>query len=80
MSEIIEIMDQSQIKHVINICFTLIVELEKNCNYFVCTDKSTKELLTKTLEIDFKGQMAKRDGLIMRKEIVPLLKDYIEKE
>lgn len=79
LDEILAIMHEAQDNHQIDICLTSIVELEKNCNYLICDDELTKKLVSKALDIRFEGPVAKRNGLIMRKEIVPLLKEELEK-
>jgi len=45
---------------------------------FVVEDKNSREFLINELKLEFEGNIARRDGIIMRKEIVILLKSYLE--
>ena len=54
------------------------IDLEKAINEFVALDANTKTLLVKSLHIKFDGDTALRNGIIMRKEIVPKLKETLE--
>lgn len=55
------------------------IELELECNYFISPDLKTQKLLEKVLNIKFNEAVAKRPNLIMRKQIVPLIKEELEK-
>ncbi|MEK7168881.1 MAG: F0F1 ATP synthase subunit delta, partial [Patescibacteria group bacterium] len=44
----------------------------------VTEQDETKILLKEILAVEFQGSIAERSGLIMRKQIVPLLKDVLE--
>ena len=48
--------------------------------YLVAYDNHTQELLTKILPITFEGSIGKMDSIIMRKQLFPLLQDFLEKE
>lgn len=54
------------------------IELEGQKNYFITDDEPTKELLKNILGVDFVGNVAKKDGIMMRKQISPLLKAELE--
>jgi len=56
----------------------LTIDLENLKNYLVASDPEVKQLLEKVLEIKFDGNVAERPSLIMRKQIVPLLKKELE--
>jgi len=55
------------------------IELEGVKNFFVAQDLDTQKLLEKVLDVQFAGVVAERPNLIMRKQIVPLLKSELEK-
>ena len=59
--------------------FLNIVELEENKNYFVTIDNEVMIILEKIFNVKFNGHVAERPGLILRKQIVPLLKEELEK-
>ena len=44
----------------------------------VVIDKDSQNLLEKSLNVKFENCIAKRHGIIMRKEIVPLIKSFLE--
>jgi manganese-dependent inorganic pyrophosphatase len=54
------------------------LELEGEKNFFVTGDLEMQGLLEKVLGIEFVSHVAMREGLIMRKQIVPLLKTELE--
>jgi len=54
------------------------IELENARNFFVAGDLETQKLLEKVLGVKFVNEIAEKPNLIMRKQIVPLLKDELE--
>ena len=58
--------------------FQSTLELDGAKNYFVTEQDETKVLLKEIFAVEFQGSIAERSGLIMRKQIVPLLKDVLE--
>lgn len=57
--------------------FLSIIDLEKAQNIFVTID--SKILLETVLGLRFKGAVARRKGLLMRKEVRPMLKEYFSR-
>jgi len=55
------------------------IELAEEKNYFITDDLNTQQLLEKVLNVKFDSYVAKKNNLIMRKQIVPLLKEELEK-
>jgi len=47
-------------------------------NLFVTDDTASQRLVERVLDVKFTGPVARRKGVIMRKEIVPKLKTYLE--
>ncbi len=70
-----------QIKHNrgFDYLFLNLIELEDCFNILVACDDNTKNLLEKILGIKFGAEWAERQQLIMRKQIVPLLKEELDK-
>ncbi|HEU0051388.1 MAG TPA: DHHA2 domain-containing protein [Patescibacteria group bacterium] len=66
-----------QEKH-LDFVFQNTIDLEKGQNYLIAADDESKDLLEKSLETKFTGNVAKPSVLLMRKQIVPRLKDTIE--
>jgi manganese-dependent inorganic pyrophosphatase len=78
-NEIMNIIEETKNEMQLDIIFMNIIELDECKNYFVSNDRETQKLLEKILDIKFNGSVAERPNLIMRKQIVPLLKEELEK-
>jgi hypothetical protein len=61
-----------------DIIFQSIIELDEYKNYFIAEGIDTQKILEKILNIKFNGVLAERSNMIMRKQIVPLLKEELE--
>jgi len=70
----------NKIKTDLNLDFVFqnIIELELGKNYLVADDDKIKAILAKVLGLKFNGIVAQRDKLIMRKQIIPLIKEELE--
>lgn len=77
-TEIIAILKQLKTELKLDFIFQNTIELEEGKNFLVATDEDSKKLLVDTLNLEFKGQIAMRPALIMRKQIVPLIKANLE--
>ena len=62
-----------------DLIFLNCIDLEKPINALVVVDPQTKKLLIDSLNVIFDGNIAFKDGTTLRKEIMPKIKDYIEK-
>lgn len=78
-SEIINILEEIKLEMGLDYIFQNTIELELECNYFISPDIKTQKLLESILDVKFDGFIAKRPNLIMRKQIVPLIKEELEK-
>jgi len=58
--------------------FLTCIDLEKAFNQIVVIDQFTQSLLKQALRIKFVNRLATRKGILMRKEIVPLVKEALE--
>ncbi len=63
----------------LDVVFLTIIDLEANQNILVAPSKGIEDLLNEILNIKFQNQIAIRPGLIMRKEIVPLVREGLTK-
>jgi manganese-dependent inorganic pyrophosphatase len=79
IEEIIKTLEKIKIDMKLDYIFQNTIELEFPCNYFISADLKAQKLLETVLDIKFDSFIAKRPNLIMRKQIVPLLKDELEK-
>ncbi len=79
LGKIIDILEEIKKEMKFNLIFQNTIDLEQNKNFFVANDEEIKNLLEKVLGVKFNGSAAERENLIMRKQIVPLLKEELEK-
>lgn len=61
----------------LDMIFLTCIDIERGYNRFVAVDDASKELVEKTMGVTFANDIAQRNGIIMRKEITPLLKEYL---
>lgn len=59
--------------------FLTCVDIEKGNNTFVCANPETQKLISKVLNVKFKNGTAHYPEIIMRKEIMPKIKEYLER-
>ena len=62
----------------LDLIFLTCIDLEKAFNEIVVIDEDTQKFVEQALTINFKDGVTKRDGILMRKEIVPLIKEVLE--
>ncbi len=62
-------------QHQLDCIVVSILGLDEDVNVFLSADEQAQSMLEKVLDISFTEGVAARPGLIMRKEIVPLLKN-----
>ena len=55
------------------------IDIEKGGNTFIAVDSETKVLLKDILGLKFKLNISRRSGVIMRKQLLPKIKQYFEK-
>ncbi len=79
LNDILKILEDIKKEMKLDLIFQNTIELDECKNYFVSNDRETQKLLEKILDIKFNGSVAERPNLIMRKQIVPLLKEELEK-
>ncbi len=79
LDEILDILNKTKKENNLDFIFLSAIDLEKEKVYIITDDENTKELVKKILQIDFIGNIAIKDELIMRKQISPLLKKELEK-
>jgi manganese-dependent inorganic pyrophosphatase len=79
LPEILEILRSVKKAHELDFIFLTNIELVAEKNYFVAEDEELQKILESILGVKFSGPVAVREGMIMRKQIVPLLKAELEK-
>ena len=76
--DIVKVLNKIKSEMSLDYIFQNTIELEDSRNFFVAEDEATKNLLEKVLDVKFESTVAERPNLIMRKQIVPLLKQELE--
>jgi len=79
LNEVEEFLQDFRKEDRLDVIFLTCVDLESGFNVFMVVDEFTKGLLEKVLGVKFERGMTKREGIIMRKEIVPLIKEELER-
>lgn len=75
--EINAILDKLKTDHQLDCVFLTAIDLEEGFNLFVTPHQAAQKLLSDVFAVTFKNGVAKRPGLILRKEILPLLKEQL---
>ena len=78
-SEIIEILNKTKETMNLDFIFLSAVDLEEEKTYFITDNEETKDLIKNVLGVNFNGNVAKKESMLMRKQILPLLKEELEK-
>lgn len=63
----------------LDMIFLTVIDVEKARNFLISVDQDTQDLLTKALSVNFADSIAQREGILMRKQITPLLKETLDK-
>ncbi len=79
-TEILEALSALKKAYALDHVFQNTIELEEVKNFFVTDEPETRELLEKVLTVRFSGNVAERPDILMRKQIVPLLKEALENQ
>lgn len=77
--EIVSCLESIKSKMGLDDIFLNIIDLEYMRNFIITRNIQTQKILEKVLNVEFVGAVAKRLDLMMRKQIVPLLKEELEK-
>jgi manganese-dependent inorganic pyrophosphatase len=77
-AEIVQVLERIKQDMQLDSIFQNTIELEDMKTFLVATDIETQKLLENVLQVRFPGIVAERSEAIMRKQIVPLLKEALE--
>lgn len=77
LGEIKGILNEIKTEKSLDFIFLTCIDLEKAFNKIVVIDGETQKLVEHALGVKFANGVATRKGIIMRKEIVPLIKDIM---
>ncbi len=78
LSEILKFLKDIKIDNKLDFIFQTTIDLENGRNVFIAGDIEAQEVLKSVLGVKFENNIAIKDGLIMRKQIVPLVRDFLE--
>jgi manganese-dependent inorganic pyrophosphatase len=73
--EIKKILKELKKEKSLDFIFLTCIDLEKAFNTIIIIDEATSNLLSQILKVNFENGIARRNGIIMRKEITPLIQD-----
>ena len=79
IQEVKKVLSEIKSERKLEYIFLTAIDVIEGYNIFVCVDDKSQKILS-PLKINFKDNIAKRDGIIMRKEIVPLIKELFNKK
>ncbi len=77
--EILAILEHLCEQNKLDFIFLTMLDIEEKLNRFICADPFMQTSLSSALNVTFTDNLAIRQGIIMRKQITPLLKSYLEK-
>lgn len=60
--------------------FFTVIDILKGFNKIIVIDSKSKEMLRNSLRLEFEKNTAQTDSVLMRKEIIPEIKSYLEEE
>lgn len=78
LTELRLILKEIQKEKKLDLIFLTLIDLEKAFNKLIVIDSKMEKILVMALEVKFENGIAKRDGILMRKQIVPLVKAVLE--
>ena len=78
--EIIHVLEKIKKEMNLDFIFQNTIELKDTKNFFIAEDSETQKLLEEVFNVQFTGVVAERSNLMMRKQIVPLVKQALEKD
>lgn len=79
LNDILKILEEIKEEMGLDFIFQNTIELDECKNYFIANNNEAQKILEEILSIKFNGTVAEKPNLIMRKQIVPLLKERLEK-
>ncbi len=78
--EIRLVLDEIQRESGIDFIFLTAVDIKDGYNIFVAANQATEKVLEKAIDVTFRRGVAKREGILMRKEIIPRVREVVAKQ
>jgi len=79
ITEIKNDLEKIKKKKSLDVVFLTCIDIEKAFNKLVVIDEFSQNVLERALDIKFENSIARKDGVTMRKQIIPLIKEVLEK-
>lgn len=76
--EIRAFLQKKKLESAVETCFFSFVDVQRKCNVVVACDASAEQFLAEALGVRFGAGIGTRPGILMRKEIVPLIRNFVE--
>jgi manganese-dependent inorganic pyrophosphatase len=77
MDQIKKLLKKIKVRNKSDYILLTCIDVEMLFNKFICIDIASEKLVSDALNVKFSKSIAKRNGVIMRKEIVPKIKDFL---
>lgn len=76
--EIRQVLRDLKQKQNLDYAFLTSIDIQSGKNFFLAADKETVEVLSRALDMSFESYLAKRDDMLLRKEVMPEIKEELE--
>ncbi len=78
LDDIIKALRRLATKHDVHHIFVKVIDITQGRNIFIAEELETQKLLVKNFQLEFENNIAHTHHVLVRKEIVPVLKSYFE--
>ncbi|MBU1018187.1 DHH family phosphoesterase [Patescibacteria group bacterium] len=78
LDQILAVLNDLKEKHSLEFIFLTAIDLEQNFNLFITDDSDSQLLLSKIFKIKFKKNIGKKEGMLLRKQVIPLLLSHLK--
>lgn len=78
LSKIKAILSSIKTSRSLDIIFLSLIDVEHAFNILIVPDQTSQNLIEKILKLKFKNSISKTENIIMRKEIIPLIREYLQ--
>ena len=78
LSKIKAILSSIKTSQSLDIIFLSLIDVEHAFNILIVLDQTSQNLIEKILKLKFKNSISKTENIIMRKEIIPLIREYLQ--
>ncbi len=79
LNDIVAALEHLKKQHHLDMILLTAVDLKERFNLFITPDAEMRTALSKVLHIDFENSIVKKNGVLLRKQLVPLLKQAMER-